>query len=330
MYISIQYLRAFAAILVLMSHIIFKLDLHSSSFFSGFNIGGYGVDLFFIISGFIMCLTIDKKNSTFFQFIKARFIRIIPLYWILSLVALFVFILKPSLVNSSGGHTSIWASFTLIPNGDKYLINNGWTLSFEFLFYFIFAVFIPFKGWQKILTTILLISLSLNGLFIHSSNSYLNFITSPLLLEFAMGIACYKIINLNLVKSKFALFMIFSSVLLLFYVNSLDSKEFLFGRATYAGLPMMLLFLGLVSLERDLPKNIFLFEIGMSSYSLYLLHPFVLSGVTLIFSVVGLINYTYVYFLSMLIISLVSGWLCFKFIELPIDKKLKNKFLSLR
>lgn len=326
MYISVQYLRALAALFVLLAHISFKLETHSVNLLNGYNIGSYGVDLFFIISGFIMCLTIDKKKSTFITFMKARFIRIIPLYWILSFVALVIFWVNPSLVNSSGGQTSIWASFTLMPNGYKYLINNGWTLSFEFFFYLVFSLFIPFRTWQKTLTMTALLSLSLSGLLVETVNSYLKFITSPLLLEFAMGIAAYKIIRSKRIKLAHSIALIFASLGLLFYANNLgiESRDVIFGRAIYAGLPMMLLFLGFVSIEYLMPKNKILYNIGMSSYSLYLLHPFALSAVTVCFSLLGLMSYAYLYFFSMLFVSCISGWVCYKFIELPVGNKVRK------
>jgi len=46
MYITIQYFRALAAIMVVLTHISFKLEVHSSNFLNLFSIGGYGVDLF--------------------------------------------------------------------------------------------------------------------------------------------------------------------------------------------------------------------------------------------------------------------------------------------
>lgn len=326
MYISVQYLRALAALFVLLAHIGFKLEVHSINLLSSYKIGSYGVDFFFIISGFIMCLTIDKNKSTVIAFMKARFIRIIPLYWILSFVALIIFLVNPSLVNSSGGQTSIWASFTLIPNGDKYLINNGWTLSFEFFFYLVFSLFIPFGAGQKALTILALLSLSIIGLLVDTENSYFKFITSPLLLEFVMGIVAYKLIQFKRIKLIYSIVLISASLSLLFYVNGsgLESKDVIFGRALYAGLPMMMLFLGVVSIEHLMPKDRILYNIGMSSYSLYLLHPFTLSAVTVCFSLVGLMDYAYLYFFSMLLVSCLSGWVCYKFIELPIGDKIRK------
>jgi peptidoglycan/LPS O-acetylase OafA/YrhL len=79
MYYSIQYLRALAAVLVVITHISHKLDVNSYNFIGDFSIGAYGVDLFFIISGFIMTHTIMGKPNNPILFLSARFKRIFPL-----------------------------------------------------------------------------------------------------------------------------------------------------------------------------------------------------------------------------------------------------------
>ncbi|MBO2007245.1 acyltransferase [Serratia marcescens] len=66
-----------------------------------FEVGKYGVDLFFIISGFIMAYITHGKSVNFISFMKKRFVRIIPIYWVLTSVALAVFIISPSSVNST-------------------------------------------------------------------------------------------------------------------------------------------------------------------------------------------------------------------------------------
>ncbi|MEQ6343181.1 acyltransferase family protein [Vibrio cyclitrophicus] len=131
MLLSIQYLRGVAAILVLMTHASYKMYVLSGSDNSNFSIGNAGVDLFFIISGFIICLSLDKQKIGPARFFINRIVRIIPMYWILTIVVLLVYLFNPGIVNSSGGETSIMGSFTLIPGDYKYLINNGWTLSSE-------------------------------------------------------------------------------------------------------------------------------------------------------------------------------------------------------
>jgi len=327
MYISVQYLRAIAALMVVLTHLSFKLEVYSSNFLDYFTIGNYGVDLFFIISGFIMCHSVADKNITFTGFMKARVQRIFPLYWILTLLALVIFIIKPSLVNSSGGETSLFSSFTLIPTGNKLLINNGWTLSFEFLFYFVFAICLSFSKHYRLFSSVILFIMALIGSFFSFTNPQLTFITSPLLLEFIMGIIAYKVIVGGKLKQSVSYFFLLVAIVLLILLNHYGPVENPFGRTLYAGIPMFFLFIGFVSLEGKLKsKNELFYMIGMSSYSLYLIHPFVLSGVNVVFRKVGLVEFSFFYALTMLIASVVVGLLCFYFVEKPISRwfALKN------
>ena len=256
---------------------------------------------------------------------KARFIRIIPLYWVLTTVSLVIFFIAPSLVNSSGGETSIWASYFLIPNGNKFLINNGWTLSYEFFFYLIFASFL-FIEKQKTITSIVLLFLTSLGLIISSEIHIITFMTSPLLLEFVMGIICYELIRRKLIQPKLSILLIVLGGYMIYYFNVNGSLQTPLGRTIYAGGPMMMIFLGFVSIESLIPKNKVLFELGSSSYALYLIHPFALSGVTVALKYLGvnISELPYLYLSLMFITSLFSGWICYRLIELPINKKIRN------
>ena len=123
---SIQYLRGVAALLVVLHHISHKGRQYDVSSLNWLNIGNSGVDLFFIISGFIMCYTTHNRNILFLEFIKLRFQRILPLYWLFTTLALVVYWVAPQYINSSGGETGILASYLLLPTGERYLVNNGW------------------------------------------------------------------------------------------------------------------------------------------------------------------------------------------------------------
>jgi peptidoglycan/LPS O-acetylase OafA/YrhL len=323
MFVSIQYLRALAAIMVVLAHTSKKLDVNSYNPLSGYHIGEYGVDLFFIISGFIMCLTVDNKSQSFSRFMVARFIRILPLYWLLTTAALVIYIVAPSLVNSSGGYTSILSSYFLLPNGYKFLIQNGWTLSYEFFFYFIFSVFL-FSPNQKLLVSITIILLVIARILVNEGIAILGFITSPLLLEFVFGIVAYKLIINVKIKPTLSYLGIVTGLVVLIFVNELGPYVNYLDRTLYAGVPMLLIFIGCVSLEEKMPKISWLFGIGMSSYSMYLLHPFALSGVTVVFKLLGIEDISGLYMSSMIVVSIVSGYLCYVFIELKIDNKIKR------
>jgi peptidoglycan/LPS O-acetylase OafA/YrhL len=102
-YISIQYLRAIAAFMVVLVH----LSLQEQKIFSQepllgiFQVGTAGVDIFFVISGFIMMLILFKKKEKKI-FLKKRIIRIYPIYWIYLSLIMLVILYKPSLVNANG------------------------------------------------------------------------------------------------------------------------------------------------------------------------------------------------------------------------------------
>ncbi|WP_341534701.1 acyltransferase [Photobacterium kishitanii] len=331
-YLSIQYLRALAAIMVVIAHSSHKATIYNIDLLSSFKIGGSGVDLFFIISGFIMCLTVDRNRQSFTSFMKARVVRIAPLYWILTCVALTIYLINPDLVNSSSTRpTSIFSSFTLIPNGNPYLINNAWTLSYEFFFYLVFAFFLFSKNNQKLFTSITLIILVIIGLVFPPVDPKwvlkpTTFITNPVLIEFVMGIVAYKIITNKMLSTKTAIITTLIAIAIMITNNFYSSLWIhTLGHIIVYGIPMFLLFIGFVSLESKIPKINLLYQLGMSSYALYLVHPFIITGVTIVMRKLGIINIGPLYVMAMIIGSAIAGFLCYKLIEMPIDRFLKAK-----
>lgn len=329
MFYSIQYLRALAAMMVVLTHMAHKLESNSINFLGDFWIGAYGVDLFFIISGFIMTNTVSGKKSRPLMFIVARFKRILPLYWILTLVSLFIYLYNPLLINSSGGVTDVFSSFLLIPTGGKYLINNGWTLTYEFLFYFIFSLCM-LVNYKVVFCFFILLLLSLIGFAVRIENVYLYPITSPLLIEFALGIFAFWIVKKEFINFLFANLFIFFGLSLLVYQYHYGGYLNDFERIASGGLPMLFLFLGVVSLEAKITtklKKILnpIFIIGMSSYSLYLFHPFILAAITIFFKFFGIVDLSLVYFGVMCVSSIFSGYFLYRWVEVPIANYLRYK-----
>ncbi len=78
---SIQYLRGAAAIAVVIFH------QFQGRAYGLFDLGKYGVDLFFVISGFLMVAMTESRETTPIGFLKDRIVRIVPLYWTATLVA---------------------------------------------------------------------------------------------------------------------------------------------------------------------------------------------------------------------------------------------------
>jgi exopolysaccharide production protein ExoZ len=92
---SIQYLRAIAAIAVVFGHGSTSLFANGRALIPLAQIGAKGVDLFFVISGFLMFFTTDQKRVLPRKFFRRRLIRIVPLYFILSTFGFVMAIISP-------------------------------------------------------------------------------------------------------------------------------------------------------------------------------------------------------------------------------------------
>ena len=330
MVVSIQYLRGIAAMLVVFQHVARKAGQYADDPLAWFRVGGAGVDIFFIISGFIMCHTTSGATGSparVIDFLKRRAIRILPLYWLLSLVALAAMFIKPELVNSAGAETRIFESFLLLPVQGVYLIANGWTLSYEFFFYFIFAIGMLFE--EKIgraLSAALLGLLVTLGTLISFGTPAMRFCTDPMLAEFILGMGLYHFHRrCPRLPTAIAGIFIIAGALLLRQANAAPVTSI---RVIDYGLPAILMCTGLVGLEPVIRarKINALESLGDISYSLYLVHPFALSFVSLVFQKAHLLKpgWTWIFPAALAASSVLAGWLCYEFIEKPLGTLAKR------
>ncbi len=149
--VSIQYLRALAAILVVVQHANsgpIHLDIVSPG------LATFGVDLFFVISGYIMWTTTTETARTPPQFWLARIVRIVPLYWGFTTLYVAISILHPAaLEHPSTNLVFIVKSYAFVPaihpveGGISPIYSLGWTLNFEMFFYLIFGIALIIRHW---------------------------------------------------------------------------------------------------------------------------------------------------------------------------------------
>jgi exopolysaccharide production protein ExoZ len=332
---SIQIMRGVAAILVVLFHISIKGGQYGNDALKGFSIGGAGVDLFFIISGYIMCVSTIGRDLNFNRFMLHRVRRIIPLYWLTTTIGLIIYFYKPDIINTSGGETSIWASYTLVPNGKRYLNSNGWTLSYEFLFYILFGLLIH-KGTYKAmqLSSVVLFVLVASGLLLSYEGNAFNFATNNLFLEFIYGMGCFYLFNKKIIRPTTAMGLslcILGTVLLVAeQVLRIPNQEQ--GRGWLWGLPMLLVFTGFLCMEGFIKgstsslKKLFL-EAGNSSYSLYLFHPFTLSGTAICLKWLHMTSNPYLFAVILFSVSVIAGYIIYLYVERPLVA-VSKKFLS--
>ena len=338
MILSIQYLRGVAALLVVLSHIAWKnIQAGGSTLHWWHEAGAFGVDIFFIISGYIMVYitqNMHQKPHNVRIFLKKRFIRIIPLYWFYTLIALAVFILMPERVNSADGGTDIVKSFFLLPlaSNENYLIGVGWTLHFEFIFYLLFSFGLLFS---RTVGNITVLSAILFSLFYYvfipmEGMSYLFYsFLNDIFIEFALGMVLYfLLLKIQKVPSLISLLSILLGVFLFVYLHNEGNLTGVHHIDT--GISAFLICFGIVSLEYFWKKREYtlLTKMGSASYSIYLLHPFVLVGVVMINKKFQNIipQNEYLLILIMLFASLLSGYLSYLYIENSLIKWTKQLF----
>ena len=134
---NIQLLRALAANGVVLAHLYVVEQKYGQGMIvlpASAQMGAMGVDLFFVISGFIMALLV--RGATWRKFLVDRVTRIVPAYWFYTTLVLILSLLYPSFVNSSvEGQPSILRSYFLLPDSTGPLLAVGWTLIHEMYFY---------------------------------------------------------------------------------------------------------------------------------------------------------------------------------------------------
>ncbi|MDP2759229.1 MAG: acyltransferase [Sideroxyarcus sp.] len=154
--------------------------------------GQFGVDLFFVISGFVMMVVSQKRGgrSAAINFLVHRVTRIYPLYWFYSALLLLVYFVYPSWVTGSQDRTiDIASSFLLLPQSGYPLLSVGWTLVHEMYFYLIFFAIIWLvpvgKRTHAVAAWFLCVLAAYFALGTYTP--VLRVIASPLTTEFMMG-----------------------------------------------------------------------------------------------------------------------------------------------
>ena len=200
---NVQVLRFVAATVVLFGHVqheAMELGYARPDTFGLLSAidWGMGVDLFFIISGFIMYLIGKEefgRRGAPGKFMSRRILRVVPLYWCFSLAMIAALALMPGRVTASmSSPEHIIASFFFLPwpnaSGELLpVLALGWTLNFEMLFYAVFALALRFE--RKTGIAILLgafAALILLGTLVPATVWPLHFWGSAIIIEFLLGI----------------------------------------------------------------------------------------------------------------------------------------------
>ncbi len=277
---SLQVLRFAAAFSVVLFHVGSGLVLQYDLSANPFSLGSAGVDIFFVLSGFIISYTTDPAKGIL-HFARRRIARVVPLYWGLTLAIIIIALVRPNLLNSTVVSTeAVIRSFLFIPyeksNGAiQPLLFLGWTLCYEMFFYLIYGACLMIgrhAGWLA--SAILLFLVGLHALWPEGSVEW-RFYTSPILIEFVLGIMLQKVFSsLGLIKEGSLLLAL--TALLAAPAVHYATSYFIPGIVPSA-LFAVLMVTGFLFWRMPKGRVIAcLMLLGDASYSLYLIHPYML------------------------------------------------------
>lgn len=235
---SIQFLRFFAAFLVLVTHSTFYVHERYDPNITVFSEGAIGVDIFFIISGFVILLSSISKDGGFeggWTFTIKRLNRIVPMYWIATTVKVLTLIFIPAAVlHATLDPSRIILSYfflpSITPDGRwEPILGVGWTLVFEMFFYVLFALALFLRKNPVVFSSLSIIVFSLVSFFRQPDWPIQTFYFDRILLYFVLGMLSYiaivKLTNAGM-RNIAVVLVIISVVFLLrklFMVSKLSS-----------------------------------------------------------------------------------------------------------
>lgn len=299
MLVNIQFLRFAAAMLVVMYHTSALVPAGETVahglFWLGQSIGFAGVDVFFVISGFIMAYTtLDSAGSTPASgFARRRLARIFSGHWPFFFLAILVFGWTRT---EHLAESNLVLSFFLWPQPlNRTLLEITWTLSFELYFYLLFALLVwwfPHRARVRVCVVVTAILLFLNlyrHFQLHSfdlENFYLapfwrQFLLSPFVLEFFAGtLVAYRLhskphgLSTSWLIAGAVMFLAGSAFNQSLYSGDIEQGFYVVPRTLWFGAASVMLIAGLVRLEhysKTLPLR-FCLSAGGASYAIYLSH----------------------------------------------------------
>jgi exopolysaccharide production protein ExoZ len=350
---SLQVLRAVAVFLVAWFHVGLMLSPQTPPLLQEVpSFGTFGIDIFFVISGFILSVVLLRSRQqngprAAFHFLKRRLVRIFPIYWIFALLT----------------YLRLWRSHKSLPEFHLYmafllpshtypdilsLVDFSWTLTFEVFFYLVLAaILLVTVRKAPHLAVALLVVVTLAGTAIDIRRPILIVILNPILIEFVFGCIlalCYQRFG---TRRVLGIAMVVAGTVLAFYLawrrlpvaNGMQmvlANQGVWGRDATWGLAAALIVSGVVFWSPPVRGRLGRLGLilGNASYSTYLASGLVQEYANRALfpkppppgfesTVPALLLHQTV----LVVTVFLCGWACYQFVEWPIIRKLQAKLL---
>jgi exopolysaccharide production protein ExoZ len=333
---SVQLLRAIAALFVVCFHSTVLWQDRAGPGVTLWQNGNSGVDLFFVISGFIMVVSSRRlrgRPDGWRRFIALRLVRITPMYWLITAAKLAAIFAVPAVaLHTRLTGWNVLASFLFVPSYDaagflRPVLIVGYTLSFEVLFYGVFATALFFALDPIVVVGPTMAALAVLSMAKAADWPAVAMLADPIVLEFVFGVLLGQMFlgaRLERASPWWIIPIGAGGLLCLALVPAEGRWERLaiWGAAATATLGASAV------AERWIGRYVptALVEIGEASYSLYLTHGFVLPVVGMAIARTRLTGNAFgiVLIASSLIASSIAAVAVYRHVEVPMTAWLRR------
>jgi peptidoglycan/LPS O-acetylase OafA/YrhL len=332
-YQGLQILRITAACMVLLTHSTFYASERLDRHFLVWGKGASGVDIFFVLSGFVMIYSSQRlftHPNGWRIFAERRIVRIVPIYWIATTIKLIALLATTGYVlHAQFRVANTIESYLFLPayNSEGIVIpvlGVGWTLNFEMFFYFLFtfALFLRLNVYKFVGAVLAL--LAVGAFFRKPGWPAASFYLDTNVIEFFYGML---VANICLIGKHLPRFIAIPLLVLSFVallsswprLNPLHGLQY--------GIAAGLIVYSMASLEDSLTRiPRFVLYGADASYAIYLFHPFIAPAVPLVLIKLHL-QHPWLSVFCSVFLALTGGCLVHQFIEIPMTKWFRDHLL---
>ncbi len=295
-------------------------------------IGSFGVDLFFVISGFVMWASTVGRDITMMEFFTRRFFRIAPLYYIMTIIVSVAALAAPTILRSSTFDLRhIIDSLLFVPaihpkSGQIFpVVIPGWTLNYEMFFYTIFASCLVLSAKARLPGVIgSIVVLVLLGLMFKPEEMYTSFYTREIILEFAYGVAIAALLLNHPKYSAWICAGIAAIVGVAYYVNGTIHLPLASWQMSLGILAALIVWTVCeIEMRFKVIRVGFLKWVGDASYSIYLLQMATIGACAEAWKYAGLPfkpEMAYPFAAAVIALTFICSFFTYRYLELPMQR----------
>lgn len=327
-YESVQALRFVAALLVVITHSMFYASERLDPGLEVWRGGTVGVDIFFVISGFVMMITTGSARPSpraWRYFSMRRLTRIVPMYWIATTAKIMTLLVLPGVaINNALNPQHVALSYFFLPTRNESglvepVLGVGWTLTFEMFFYAVFALALFVRVNPYMFASVVMLGCTAAWYFRPDEWPAWMIYFDKIVLYFVIGMTIAKAVQSPRLRAHIPealAFLVFLAVA----VGGIDG--FSWSRsAWFRTVVVALIVLAVVYADqwigRRIPRVVLFF--GDASYSLYLFHPLVAPVVPVALGVIG-VRIGWVSVVGSIVASLIVAAAIYWWVERPITR----------